>query len=80
MGLRQWMSKGLHLLQESASSATDNQVRLLLSDDAYVRLDSETARKVKLDDARQCGPLQEWGHDVGRRNIATIGRLLQLSR
>ena len=80
MGLRQWMLKGLRLLQESSSAATDNQVRLLLSEGAYLRLDSETARKVELDDAEQCRPLQEWGHDVGRRSVTAIGRLLELSR
>jgi patatin-like phospholipase/acyl hydrolase len=80
MGLRQWLGKGLDLLQGGVSMATDNQVRLLLGDQAYLRLDSERAHKVKLDDASQTGPLQEWGHDVGRNNIAAIGRVLGLSR
>lgn len=78
MGVHQWMWKALHLLQESSSMATDNHVRLLLGESAYLRLDSERARKVKLDDAVQCGPLQEWGHDVGRRAVGAIGRLLEL--
>jgi uncharacterized protein len=80
MGLRQWMFKALNLLQESSSMATDNQVRLLLGESAYLRLDSERARRVKLDDPVQSGPLQEWGHDVGRRSVANIGKLLDLSR
>jgi hypothetical protein len=50
MRIRQWMFKALHLLQESSSMATDNQVRLLLGEAAYLRLDSERARSVKLDD------------------------------
>jgi patatin-like phospholipase/acyl hydrolase len=80
MGFKDWMWKGLDLLQGSASMATDNQARLLLGDEAYLRLDSESARKIKLDDAKQCKPLQEWGHDVGRRHIAEIGELLGLKR
>lgn len=80
MGLKDWVFKGLDLVQGSSSMANDNQARLLLSEDAYLRLDSERARKIKLDDAAQCGPLQEWGHDVGRRSIAKIGQLLDLRR
>ena len=79
MGLRHWMFKALDLVQGSSSMAAINQARLLLGDNAYLRLDSESARKVKLDDARQCRPLQEWGHDVGRRSIASTGRLLGLA-
>ena len=60
--------------------ANDNQARLLLPEGAYLRLDSESARKISLDDIEQCGPLQEWGHDVGRKNIVEIGRLLGLER
>jgi uncharacterized protein len=72
--------EGLDLLQGSSSMANDNQARLLLGDDPYLRLDSERARKIKLDDATQCKPLQEWGHDIGRRNVAKIGRLLGVQR
>jgi patatin-like phospholipase/acyl hydrolase len=75
-----WARKALELLQESSSIANDNQARLLLGDESYLRLDSEQARKIRLDDSKQCAPLQEWGHDVGRRNIANIGRLLGLER
>lgn len=80
MGLKDWLWKGLALLQGSSSMANDNQARLLLGEHAYLRLDSENARKITLDDATQCKPLQEWGHDVGRRNIANIGELLHLQR
>lgn len=80
MGVREWMFKALHLLQESSAMAADNQVRLLLREHAYLRLDSERAHKVALDDAVQCHPLQEWGHDVGRRNVGAIARLLDLAR
>jgi patatin-like phospholipase/acyl hydrolase len=80
MGLLQWMPKGLDLLQGSSSMAADNQARLLLGDNRYLRLDSDSARKVNVDDVRQCLPLQEWGHDVGRKNVALIGRLLGLAR
>ena len=80
MGFKDWMWKGLDLLQGSASMANDNQARLLLHQGDYLRLDSESARKIKLDDATQCKPLQEWGHDVGRKNIAAIGSMLGLDR
>jgi hypothetical protein len=74
-GLHQWMLKGLHLLQESSSAATDTQVRLLLSEGAYLRLDSETARRVKLDDAEQCGPLRSgattWGAGTSLRSAGS---------
>jgi uncharacterized protein len=80
MGFKDWMWKGLDLLQASSSMATHNQARLLLHEGDYLRLDSESARKIDLDDATQCKPLQEWGHDVGRKSIAEIGRLLGLER
>ncbi|MDQ3153861.1 MAG: patatin-like phospholipase family protein [Actinomycetota bacterium] len=80
MGPLHWMSKALHLLQGSSSMAANNQARLLLGADSYLRLDSERARNIKLDDLDQCLPLQEWGHNVGRKNIAEIGRLLGLRR
>jgi patatin-like phospholipase/acyl hydrolase len=52
MGLKDWFWKGLDLLQSSSSMANDNQARLLLSEDAYLRLDSPSARKIKIDDAK----------------------------
>ena len=78
MGLRQWAWKTLDLLQGSSSMAANRQAGLLLGPDKYLRLDSELARKVKLDDAKQCRPLEEWGHDVGRNHINAIQRLLNL--
>lgn len=80
MGLRDWTFKGKDLLQTSSSMAATNQARLLLSQDAYVRLDSENVRNVKLDDADQCHPLEEWGRDVGRNNITVIAHLFGLQR
>ncbi|MDQ3630503.1 MAG: patatin-like phospholipase family protein [Actinomycetota bacterium] len=80
MGLKHWAVKALDLLQGSTSVATHQQARLLLGDERYLRLDSENARKIKLDDDAQCKPLQEWGHDVGRTNIVAIGQLLELDR
>lgn len=76
MGLMNWARKALDLLQAGSASAIHEQARLLLGDERYLRLDSELARKVRLDDAAQCRPLQEWGHDIGRRSIGPIGRLL----
>jgi len=80
MGLLHWMLKTLNLLQGSSSMAADNQTRLLLGTDSYLRLDSDRARSIKFDDVEQCRPLQEWGHDVGRKNISAIGLLLGLNR
>jgi patatin-like phospholipase/acyl hydrolase len=78
MGLRQWMSKGLNLIQDSSAMATTNLARFLLGEGRYLRIDSESARRVAMDDAEQCRPLQEWGHDVGRKSIVAVGRLLGL--
>jgi uncharacterized protein len=78
MGLAQWSTRALRLLQESSSMAAGNQARLLLGDQSYLRIDSESARRIGLDDSARCGPLQEWGHDAGRKNVAAIGRLLDL--
>lgn len=58
--------------RKSESMATHQQVRLP-SGDHYLRLHSEHVRKVKLDDPKQCRPLEEWGHDVGRNKLAGIG-------
>jgi predicted patatin/cPLA2 family phospholipase len=79
MGGVHWASKALSLLQGSTSMAVDHQLRLLL-DDAYLRLDSERARRIALDDVTECRPLQEWGHGVGRASIAKVRSLLELSR
>lgn len=78
MGLRKWLGKGLDLVQGGASMATGNQARLLLGDSSYLRLDSERALRVRLDDIGQCRQLQEWGHDLGRRSGPSIGKLLGL--
>lgn len=59
MGFKDWVWKGLDLLQGSSSMASHNQARLPLHDGDYLRLDSESARKIDLDDATQCKPLQE---------------------
>jgi uncharacterized protein len=80
MGLKDWLCIRLDLVQGSSSIANDNQARLLLNEGSYLRLDSESARKIKLDDATQCRPLEEWGRNVGRRNVAKIGELLGLER
>lgn len=39
-----------------------------------------SGREWPSDDATKCNPLQEWGHDIGRKNVAEIGRLLGLER
>jgi patatin-like phospholipase/acyl hydrolase len=80
MGLVGWALKAVHLLQESSSLAGNYQARLLLGDQNYLRLNSEQAEKIKLDDAKQCAPLQEWGHDVGRLSIPRIADLFGLER
>lgn len=80
MGAIRWGFKALDLLQESASMTANNQARLLLGDESYLRLDSPSVRKVAMDQPSQCHPLQEWGHDVGRRHVEAVGTLLGLSR
>ena len=80
MGLVRWGLKAVHLLQESSSLAGDYQARLLLGDHNYLRVNSEQAENVKLDDAKQCAPLQEWGHDVGRQSLRNVAQLFDLER
>ncbi|QXJ21111.1 patatin-like phospholipase family protein [Actinomadura graeca] len=77
MGSLKWAINALSLLQGSTSAAVDHQVRLLLGD-AYLRLDSERTRRIALDDVQACGPLQEWGHGVGRMNLDKVRKLLDL--
>ena len=80
MGAIRWGFKALDLLQGSASMAANNQARLLLGDESYLRLDSPSVRKVPMDQPSACRPLQEWGHDVGRRHVDAVGTLLGLTR
>jgi patatin-like phospholipase/acyl hydrolase len=80
MGLKDWAGKALDLLQGSTSLAAHHQAQLLLGEDRYLRIDSESARRVRLDDAGQCLPLQEWGRDAGRNHIRQIGALLDIPR
>lgn len=80
MGIKDWIFKLLGLLQGSSSNANDHQARLLLGEDHYLRIDSERARRVELDDVRQCRPLEEWGRDAGRRSVTRVGEVLELSR
>jgi patatin-like phospholipase/acyl hydrolase len=78
MGLVGWARKAVDLLQASSSLAGNNQAQLLLGEQNYLRLDTPQAEKIKLDDVKQCAPLQEWGHDIGRLNISKIGNLFGL--
>jgi patatin-like phospholipase/acyl hydrolase len=77
MGSLHWASKALSLLQDSTSSAVDHQVQLLLGE-SYLRLDSERARRISLDNVADCRPLQEWGHGVGRMNTRKVCQLLEI--
>ncbi|MCA2247653.1 MULTISPECIES: CBASS cGAMP-activated phospholipase [Mycobacterium avium complex (MAC)] len=80
MGFVGWARKAVHLLQESSSLAGDYQAKLLLGESNYLRINSEQAEEIKLDDAKQCAPLQEWGHSVGRSSIQKIADLFDLER
>lgn len=77
LGLFGWGRRGVDLLQGSVGMAVDNQARLLLHDDHYLRIDSESARKVRLDDARRCAALQEWGRQAARENRRAVAALLE---
>jgi patatin-like phospholipase/acyl hydrolase len=80
LGLIGWALKAKDLLMESSSIAGSYQAKLLLGEANFLRLDSEQAEKIKMDDAKQCAPLQEWGHDVGRLSVGEIGELFGLTR
>ena len=80
MGCVGWGFKAVHMFQESSSLAGDYQAKLLLGESNYLRVNSEQAEAIKLDDAKQCAPLEEWGHSVGRLNVQKIGALYDLER
>jgi predicted acylesterase/phospholipase RssA len=78
LGRARWALKALDLLQGSSSMATHMQARLLLGEEKYIRLDSESALKTKLDDVKRCKPLEELGRHVGSSHVARVGALLGL--
>lgn len=78
LGFLGWAFKAKDLLMESSSTAGDYQARLLLGDLSYLRVNNEQAQRIKMDDAQQCAPLQEWGHDAGRRSLREIASLFNL--
>jgi uncharacterized protein len=76
MGIRQWISKALHLLQESSSMATDNQVRLLLGEAAYL---AWTANEpARLSSTTPCSVVHSksgattWGAEISTPSVACL--------
>jgi patatin-like phospholipase/acyl hydrolase len=80
MGLTHWARKVLGLLQRSSSAATDNQARLLLGEVRYLRIDSDLAHDVKLDDAPNATHWRSGDTMPVGLHVAKIGDLLDLQR
>lgn len=77
MGLVAWVKEARHLLLGgSVSMASDKQAELLLKPGHYLRLDSERATDVPLDDHKRCAGLREMGKQVGRLNRERVRELL----
>jgi patatin-like phospholipase/acyl hydrolase len=79
MGLIAWLKEARDLLLgDSVSMASDRQAELLLPRGQYLRLNSERATRVALDDFKRCAGLREVGEQVGRVNRQQVGELLEL--
>jgi patatin-like phospholipase/acyl hydrolase len=80
MGLLAWtMQARALLLGDSVSMASHRQAELLLGPDHYLRLDSERATSIDLDDYSQVAALTELGEQVGREHRAETATLLGLT-
>jgi patatin-like phospholipase/acyl hydrolase len=78
MGLVAWVREARELLLGgSVSMASDKQAELLLPPGNYLRLDSERATRVGLDDYKNCGALREIGEQVARVNRRRVSDLLR---
>jgi patatin-like phospholipase/acyl hydrolase len=77
MGLLAWMREARDLLLgDSVSMASDKQAELLLRAGHYLRLNSDPATEVALDDYEGCRALREIGEQVARVNRQKVKDLL----
>lgn len=77
LGLIAWMKEARELLLgDSVSMASDKQAELLLPPGQYLRLKSDRATKVALDDYKGSAGLREVGEQVGRVNRQLVRGLL----
>ena len=77
MGLIAWLMEARDLLLgDSVSMASDRQAELLLPPGNYLRLNSERATKVALDDYESCAGLREVGEQVARLNRERVRDML----
>jgi patatin-like phospholipase/acyl hydrolase len=79
MGLLAWLKEARELLLGGGvSMASDNQAELLLPPGAYLRLNSERATHVALDDYENCAGLREVGEQVARLHRHQVRALLSV--
>jgi uncharacterized protein len=77
MGLLAWLKEARELLLGgSVSMASDKQAELLLLPGSYLRLNSERATHVPLDDYEKCAGLREVGEQVARLHRHQVRALL----
>lgn len=81
MGLVAWMKEARELLLGgSVSMASDKQAELLLPDGGYLRLNSERATQVPLDDYKRCAGLREVGEQIARLLRQPVQNLLDIPK
>lgn len=79
MGLIAWLKEARELLLGGGvSMASDKQAELLLPPGAYLRLNSERATHVPLDDYEKCAGLREVGAQVARLHRQQVRTLLSI--
>jgi patatin-like phospholipase/acyl hydrolase len=79
MGLLAWVKEARELLLGgSVSMASARQAELLLPPGAYLRLDSERATDVPLDDYEKCAGLREVGEQAARLHRHQVRTLLSI--
>jgi len=76
MGLVSWARKTTDLLQGTVSMASDRQAALLLPDGHYLRVDSDQAERIRLDDISASRPLQERGEQKARLTTRQVKQVL----
>jgi patatin-like phospholipase/acyl hydrolase len=79
MGAWAWGVKARELLLGGGvSTASDHQVRFLLSEGSYLRIDHERSTNAPLDDVGACRGLRELGEQAARTNRSQVRAVLGL--
>jgi patatin-like phospholipase/acyl hydrolase len=77
-GQLHWVVDLIELQFAAQALATHEQVRLLLGEEQYLRVDQELARPIKLDDVKEIAALEHLGHEAGMRHLQEVRRWLRM--